>query len=299
MDINKGKIVFIGGHEIGREIVSFLQERVKNLSDVFVLDDDYAKKGTGHVSLSDLVEEEKLHKIRRIKDSSEHIKEINPDLIIVAGFSQIIPDSILDTPRYGTVGFHYAVLPDRRGCSPVIWALVDGLNETGVTMFYYNSGIDKGEIIGVERFLIGFTDDSKDLLEKVKIGAMKLLRDNLSALETGTAPRIKQEGQSIYTRKRGEKDGEISWDEMSSLEIYNLTRALRAPYPGAHALCEKNKRLFILGTEIVEDVTEGEIVNWGDDPNVIHEKVKEGKVYASSKDGYLRILETRIGEIKI
>ena len=97
--------------------------------------------------------------------------------------------SILDVPPLGVIGFHTAVLPGRRGSSPVIWAMIDGLEESGVTMFYMDEGIDTGDVIAVERFPIEADDYAADVLRKADDATLHLLRAHLDQILDGTAPR--------------------------------------------------------------------------------------------------------------
>jgi LmbE family N-acetylglucosaminyl deacetylase len=135
----------------------------------------------------------------------------------------------------GVIGFHTAVLPGRRGSSPVIWAMIDGLEESGVTMFYMDEGIDTGDVIAVERFPIEADDHAVDVLRKADDATLHLLRTHLGPILDGTAPRLPQgETGSTYTRRRTAADGEIDWSRPAE-EIVRLIRALSPPYPLAHA----------------------------------------------------------------
>ena len=189
---------------------------------------------SGFRTFDDLVAPPVLRKIAKIRDHADEIVELRPDLIIVVGFSQIIPRTILDVPPLGVLGFHTAVLPGRRGSSPVIWAMVEGLQESGVTMFYMDEGIDTGDVIAVERFPIDDGDYAADVLRKADDATLNLLRAHLDAILDGTAPRTPQgDDGSTYTRRRGPADGEIDWSRPAQ-EIVNLVRALAPPYPLAH-----------------------------------------------------------------
>lgn len=229
------RVVFIGGLDDGRRAVEILQAHPNvNLVGAFVLDEEAGAKVSGFRTFDDLVEAPILVKIQKVREQVEAIRALQPDLIFIVGFSQIIPSDILEIAPGQVIGFHSAILPGRRGCSPLIWAMVDGLQETGVTMFYMNEGIDTGDIIAVQPFSIEANDEAKDLLAKADDATIQLLCDNLDAILAGTAPRIRQDpNKGIYTRKRGPADGEIDWNKPAH-EIVNLVRALAPPYPMAH-----------------------------------------------------------------
>ncbi len=229
------RVVFIGGLDDGRRAVAELQHHPRvDLVGAFVLDEPSGGGVSGFRTFDDLVPAPTLHKIEKIRQHTEQIRELRPDLVLVVGFSQIIPRAILDIPPLGAIGFHSAVLPGRRGSAPLIWAMIDGLRESGITMFYLDDGIDTGDVIESERFPIEDDDYAVDLLRKADDATITLLRRHLDGVLDGTAPRIRQpEGQSSYTRRRTPADGEIDWTRPAD-EVVRLIRALAPPYPVAH-----------------------------------------------------------------
>jgi methionyl-tRNA formyltransferase/LmbE family N-acetylglucosaminyl deacetylase len=229
------RVVFIGGLDDGRRTVEVLRDHPRlDLVGVFVLDEHGAGSVSGFRTFDDLVAPPVLHKIDKVGHHTESIRALRPDLVVVVGFSQIIPRSVLDIPPMGVIGFHTAVLPGRRGSSPVIWAILDGLEESGVTMFYLDEGIDTGDVIGTERFPIEADDDAADVLRKADDATLRLLNTYVDPILDGTAPRVPQDdAQSTYTRRRTPADGEIDWSRPAH-EIVRLVRALAPPYPLAH-----------------------------------------------------------------
>lgn len=229
------RVVFIGGLDDGRRTVEVLLAHPRvDLVGAFVLDDVAGAGVSGFRTFDDLVAPPVLRPIRRIRDHVDEIRELRPDVVFVVGFSQIIPQALLDVPPLGVIGFHSALLPGRRGCSPLIWAVVDGLTETGVTMFYMDAGIDTGDVIDTRSFPIDPDDYAADVLGKADDATIDLLRAHLDDVLDGTAPRTSQRGApSTYTRRRTPADGEIDWSRPAQ-EIVDLVRALAPPYPGAH-----------------------------------------------------------------
>lgn len=230
------KIVLIAGLEEGRGVAKFLLSNSDvEVAGVFVIDEKYSSGIAGFKKFDDIVDKNILHKIRNIKDHIEDLNQIRPDLIFVVGISQIIPKAVLDIPPLGTIGFHSAILPGRRGCSPIIWAIIEGLKETGVTMFYMNDVIDGGDIIGTQSFSIDTEDNASDVLKKADNATINLTKKYLPLLLSGKAPRKEHNLlESLYTPKRTPADGEIDWSK-SAEEIYNKIRALAPPYPMAHS----------------------------------------------------------------
>ena len=161
----------------------------------------------------------------------EKIFKYNPFLILVISWSQIIPSEIINTPTGGTIGVHYSMLPKRRGGAPLSWAIIDGLKETGLTLFYYEDSIDSGDIIDRIKLKINFGDDIHDVLKKIYVLLPDLICKNLNKILNGTNERIKQDhSKATYTRPRKPEDGEIDWN-MNTLDIYNFIRAQTYPYP--------------------------------------------------------------------
>lgn len=229
------RVVFIGGLDDGRRTVEELQVHPRvDLVGAFVLDEHRGRTVSGFRTFDDLVAPPVLRKVDRIRDHADEIAALRPDLVLVVGFSQIIPRSVLEIPPLGVIGFHTAVLPGRRGSAPVVWAMVEGLDESGVTMFHMDEGIDTGDVVAVERFPIEEGDYAADVLRKADDATLRLLRTHLPGLLDGTAPRVPQSDEgSTYTRRRGPADGEIDWDRPAR-EIVRLVRALAPPYPMAH-----------------------------------------------------------------
>jgi len=139
---------------------------------------------------------------------------------------------------------HYSLLPERRGGAPLNWALIDGLEESGITLFYMDQGIDTGDIIAQRKFPIKDKDVVNDLLEKIKRIAPSFVLEYFDMIIEGKTPRIKQDQEKAsYTPRRTPKDSEIdfSW----SLEkIYNFIRALSPPYPSAFFKSDNKKIVF-------------------------------------------------------
>ncbi len=155
------------------------------------------------------------------------------DLVLAIGVSDILKGSVLSVPRLGCLGAHAAPLPERPGAAPIVWAILDGLSESAMTIFRMTEKIDNGLIYGEEPVAIDENEAGGSLRKKMDDALIVLLRrclpDILSGTNVGTLPT----GQRHYTRRRGPRDGEFSDDE-SADQILRKIRALSSPYPGAH-----------------------------------------------------------------
>lgn len=166
--------------------------------------------------------------------SIEWLAKKSPDVIFCFGWSQLIKQNILDIPRMGVIGFHPSILPQNRGRHPIIWALALGLDKTGSTFFFMDSGADSGDILSQKEVYVLFDDDAASLYSRIIEVALIQINEFVPQLIRNTYKRIRQDhSKANVWRKRGLQDGKIDF-RMSSFSIYNLIRALAFPYVGAH-----------------------------------------------------------------
>ena len=170
------------------------------------------------------------------------------DLFVVMGHQFLLKEDLL---RLGEgIGFHPSMLPRRRGRAPINWAIIDGLEEMGVSLFYLDKGVDNGNIIFQSVFPITDKDTAASLIIKIS----ELVVNNLPALLLNwpDIPEITQdENQATYTVRRNPSDGEITTN-MTALEAERLVRALNGPYPSAYIVMENGEKLYINEASINE-----------------------------------------------
>lgn len=163
------------------------------------------------------------------------------DLMLAVSWRYMIPPQVYRRARLGAFVFHDSLLPQYRGFSPTVWAMINGENHTGVTLFEIAEDVDEGLIVDQERVPIGPDDTISIVLERVTQTYLALLERNLDELVKGTARRIRQDhSQATYTCKRLPEDNQIDWTA-STRDIYNLIRAVSAPYPGAYTYLSGKK----------------------------------------------------------
>jgi methionyl-tRNA formyltransferase len=190
------------------------------------------------------------------EDALNWIRERSPDIIFCFGWSRLLGEKLLRIPNMGVVGFHPTLLPANRGRHPIIWALVLGLEETGSTFFFMDSGADSGDILSQKKIPIYDSDNARTLYDRICSVALKQISEFMPFLISGTYQRIKQNSTvSNLWRKRSKKDGVIDW-RMPAKAIYNLVRALSDPYPGALIIHQLNE-IKVLDVEIIS----GNILN--------------------------------------
>ncbi len=166
-------------------------------------------------------------------DTIAKLAELHADLYIVAAFGQILPQAVLDQPRYGTLNIHASLLPKYRGVSPIAEAILQGESETGVTIMLLDAGIDTGPMLRQRSIPIAEDDTTGSLTAKLAdLGAVALLETLPLWIAGKITPQPQDNALASYTHMLRKEDGEIAWDEPAIM----LARKVRAfaPWPGTY-----------------------------------------------------------------
>lgn len=187
------------------------------------------------------------------------LEELNPDVIVVVAFGQILSERILNIPKYGCINVHASLLPAYRGAAPIQWAILDGLKETGVTTMYMEKGLDTGDIICQSKIKIDDKETGGTLFDRLAVDGANLLISTLEKLQDGTAVRTKQDnGKSTYAKMLTKNMGKIDFSS-SAIVLERLIRGLN-PWPSAFSrLDDKNIKIF--ETEIINESVVEELIN--------------------------------------
>lgn len=170
----------------------------------------------------------------RSEDFIALVRESSPEAIVVAAFGQIIPEAILDVPKFGSVNVHASLLPKYRGAAPVHHALFNGEVRTGVTTMFMDPGLDTGPVLLQKEVEVRPEDDEGTLEVRLAELGAHLLLDTLDALERGTiTPRPQDDAAATYAPSVKKEDCAIRWQEDAS-GIVNRVRGC-TPRPGARA----------------------------------------------------------------
>lgn len=165
------------------------------------------------------------------------LRELQADLMVVVAYGQILPQSILDLPRYGCLNVHTSLLPKYRGAAPIQWAIANGDAETGVTIMKMDAGLDTGPVLAMRRTLILPTDDSQTLHDRLALLGAGLLAETIPAYVVGKiSPQPQPVEGSTYAAKIKKEDGRIDWNQPAA-QIWNRLRAF-TPWPGAFAFLQ-------------------------------------------------------------
>jgi methionyl-tRNA formyltransferase len=168
----------------------------------------------------------------RQPDFIRQLAEVRPDLIAVMAFGQILPQAILDLPRFGCLNVHTSLLPKYRGAAPLQWALLNGDTETGVTIMQMDAGLDTGPIIAQRTTPIRPEDNAQTLHDRLAQMGAELLVETVPGLVCGAIKPRPQSAEGVsYAPKIKKEDGRIDW-RLSAQAIWNRLRAF-TPWPGA------------------------------------------------------------------
>src|SRR5690349_19629908 len=171
-------------------------------------------------------------RIRR-PEAQAHLAALAPEVMVVVGYGQIIPQSVIDIAPRGIVNVHASLLPMYRGAAPIQWAIVNGEMRTGVTTMQINAGLDTGDILRGRETEIGPDETAVELGERLSVMGAELLIETLEGLVGGViTPRRQDDAQASYAPILKKEDGAISWSEPAGT-IHNRVRGM-LPWPGAH-----------------------------------------------------------------
>jgi len=282
------RIIFMGTAELS---CASLQKLAENYSVVAVVTQPDKPRGRElklqFSPVKTLAEELKLPVLQPLKARDEtfiaELRGLKPDLIVVVAYGQILPQSILDLPKFGCVNVHTSLLPKYRGASPIQSAILNGDAQTGVTIMKMDVGLDTGGIISQARTPILKEDNSQTLHDRLaQIGADLLVKTIPDYVEGKILPKPQPVEGASYAAKIKKEDGRIDWSEPAE-KILNRLRAF-TPWPGAFTLLHAEPKPLFL------KIWKAEVVRNNGQTGTVLSADKNGIVVACGKDA-LRILE--------
>ncbi len=211
------------------------------------------------------------------------LKTLAPDVIVVAAFGQLLPQTVLDIPPCGTINLHPSLLPRYRGAAPIQWALINGETETGVTLMLLDAGEDTGDIICAERIPIKATHTALTLTEQLATLGAKQLVQVLSKMPKHAPPPATPQNDAAATHapRLTKETGHIDWNQPAAA-IHNLVRGT-AIWPGAYTFFRENLRL-----KIVDCRPETQVPTV---PPGTLEIVNRQKLFVATTEGTLQLLQ--------
>lgn len=211
------------------------------------------------------------------------LRELNPDVIVVVAFGQILSKEILELPRYGCVNVHASLLPMYRGAAPINWVIIDGEKETGITTMQMDVGLDTGDMLEKRVVAIEEKETAGTLHDKLCVIGGELILSTLKKLEEGTLTPIPQQGETCYAKMMDKALGDIDWT-MDAAAIERLIRGLN-PWPSAYSQYQ-DKTCKIWVADVLEDES-------GEKPGTIW-KVTKDRIYVQTGKGTLALSEVQL-----
>lgn len=183
-------------------------------------------------------------KSMKSQEALQILTDLKPDVVVVAAYGQILPQAVLDVPRFGCINIHGSLLPKYRGASPIQQAVLNGDKVTGVTTMLMNAGLDTGDILLSVKTEIGENETSGELFDRLAQLGGELILKTLDVVENGTAePKKQDDSFATHTSKIDKSLCPIDFSK-PSFEVHNKIRGLN-PWPIATAkLCGKNVKIF-------------------------------------------------------
>jgi len=180
----------------------------------------------------------------REQDFIESVRQMNPDLILVAAYGQILTAALLEVPRLGCLNVHTSLLPKLRGAAPIQWSILNDEPVTGITIMKMDLGLDTGDILTQESTAILPADDARSLHDRLAQLGGRLLVETIGPYTSGTLqPRPQPTQGATYARRIVKEDGRINWN-LPARRVWNQVRGL-VPWPGAFTYLTDTKQTLL------------------------------------------------------
>lgn len=264
------RIIFMGTPDFAAASLKKLIDKKYDIAAVFTQPDKPRDRGMklSYSPVKELALENNIpvYQPTKLRDgtATELIKSLDPDILVVVAYGRILPDDMLEVPKYGAINVHASLLPKYRGAAPIQWAVLNGDKITGVTTMYLASEMDTGDIIYTSETEIGEFETSGELFDRLMIMGAELLDRTLSDIEAGTAPRTPQDhSKASYVKMLDKSLSPIEWAK-TPREVIKQIYGLQ-PWPVATA--ELDRKVFkIYSAEYTRNKTDkapGSVVSAG------------------------------------
>lgn len=289
------KIVFMGGNDFSLESLKKLYYSQHEIVGVVCQVDKPNSRGNKievcPVKSFAIEKGLKVFQFKKIREEGvETLKSLNPDLVVVVSYGQILSDEIINLARYGTINVHASLLPKYRGASPIISAILNSENETGITIMRIEKEVDSGNIILQEKVAIISSDNAETLSKKLAVVGSNLLCDAINLIEEGKAVETVQDhSKATFTKMIKKEDGFLDFSKTAT-EVNNKIRAFN-PNPVAFIKI-KDEKFKIYEAEVV---SADESIDFG---KIICSCPKDGLIIKCGKDA-IKILKIQASGGKV
>lgn len=281
------KVVFMGTPTFSVPVLESLIEKTNVLLVVSQPDREKDRKGNLLPTPTKIVAQNNnipVFQPAKIKDEYQTIIDYKPDIIVTCAYGQIIPEIILNYPKYGCINVHGSLLPKLRGGAPIHHAIINGDKKTGITIMYMDKKMDSGDIIYQKEIEIKPDDNLDSLYEKMSYLGRDTLIEILPSIIDGTNKRIPQDPNEVTFGLNITKEEEKLSFKESSQNIFNLIRGLSS-IPGAYCLLN-DKRLKVYAAKMTD-------IKSKKAPGTI-ELIDKTGIYVSTNDNLLCITELKL-----
>jgi len=299
------RIVFMGTPEFAKKSLEELLENKYNVVGVFCQPDRPSGRGMKltkpPVKILAEANDIEVYQPEKIKNNEEvlnTLNKLNPNLIVVVAYGKILPEEILNMPKYGCINVHGSLLPKYRGAAPIQWSVINGDNETGVTTMYMDKGMDTGDMILKTELPIEKDDTYGTVHDKMAlVGAITLKRTLEKLVELdGILPREKQEGEFTVAPMLNKDMMKIDFKKTGK-EIVNLVRGLN-PMPTAWCTIDEDRTYKVYGAEYIteeeiEQIDDVDIANYYDIGEIVYMNDKKNILAVRCKDGYVNLYDVK------
>ena len=234
------RLVFMGTPDIARVCLQRLYEQGFEIAGVYTKPDTPKNRGMklaqSPVKEYALSVDLPVFQPQSFRDDAvcEELRALAPDLIVVVAYGKILPQRVLDIPKYGCINMHASILPQLRGAGPVQWSILNHCDETGISAMYLTAGMDEGDVIEIRKTPIEPMETSEELMARLAQIAAELACDTVRAIENGTAQRTPQDdSKATYAPMLSKELSPIDWTQ-SERHVIDQVRGL-IPWPVATA----------------------------------------------------------------
>lgn len=275
------RVVFLSTPEFGVPVLEALSER-HDVVAVVTQPDRRVGRGRARIHASPVKEAAVARglkvlqpvRLRRDREALEELRQLQADVFVLAAFGQILPQEVLDIPPHGTIGVHASLLPKLRGAAPITVAILQGEQETGITLMLTDAGMDTGPIIAQRSLPIAPDDTTASLSEKLSRLGAELVIETLPRWLAGEITPVPQDdSQATYAPPISKEQGAIDWSRTAA-EIDRQIRAF-TPWPGAYTSFEgRNFKILrarpaAAGSPAPQNAAPGTVVNTGEGIGVV------------------------------
>ncbi len=280
------KVLFLGSKSLGLKLLQASFDIAPlSLNTIVTLDDSKDTRSLLPDFLA-FAEEKKvaISVLLKAKELNAIIERNRPDFVIVCGWYWIIPKEILEMVPAGFVGLHASPLPRYRGFAPLVWSLINGEPEIGISFFYLEDGVDSGDLLLQKNASIDPDTTISEALEIAEDLSLKGWSEIYPLLLSGQSKRFKQANiKPNYGDKRIPEDGIIDWNK-SAKELHNFIRAQSSPYPGAFTF-SNGRKLYLWKSATLDEYYSGS-------PGQVL-KIQEDSVIVACGEGGIKLIQAQ------